>query len=365
MREEMQEVLDLQGNWTWAPTAAMVRRGELIRHLAPRWLVEHDQELASAIGIPPADFLAKGRDATGRKTRVPWTRFASRQRSPRATLGFYAVYLFAFDGSAVYLSLNQGTTRLENGAYVRRPPEALIGNVRWARGVVADWIASRGDLVEPALEDVGERSLGRGYELGNIAAVRYESGAIPDEEDLKADAIDFARALGDLYREEDRLPSPEDAPEAVEVEEAARSAAGKPRPPGAGFRQSKEERDLIEKHAEDLAIVHYEAQGWEVEKLGRPYDLELRRQEERLTVEVKGTTSTGAAVVLTRNEVEHNRVAHPANALVIVRNIDLDRTTSPPTVSGGELFERRPWAIEDDALTVVSYTYEVPPDLYS
>jgi MrcB-like, N-terminal domain/Domain of unknown function (DUF3883) len=364
MREELQEVLDLQPSWTWARTPAMVRRGELVRHEVPRWLREHAGELAGAMDVPLGDFLARGRDATGRKTRVPWTRYASRPRSPRATLGFYVVYLFAFDGSAVYLSLNQGTTELENGAYVRRPAEGLVGNVRWARGVVSDWIGSRDDFVEPALRDVGKRSLGRGYEIGNIASVRYEAGAIPGDDELLADAIDFAGALGALYREEESLPTAEDAPEVVEAEEAARSAAGKPRPPRAGYRQSKEERDLIEKHAEDRAVEHYEAQGWDVRRLGRPYDLELRRDGETMTVEVKGTTSAGAAVALTRNEVEHHRVAQPANALVIVRNIDLDRTTSPPTVSGGELFERHPWTIEDSALTVVSYTYEVPTDLY-
>ncbi len=361
----MQEVLDLQPSWTWERTPAMVRRGELIRHEAPRWLTEHRGELAEAIGIPAEDLFAGGRDATGRKTRVPWVRYASKQRSPKATRGFYVVYLFAFDGSAVYLSLNQGTTELENGAYVRRPPAGLVGNVRWAREIVADWIGARSDLVDPSLKDNGPRSLGFGYELGNIAAVRYESGAIPDDEQLLEDAVDFGRALGSLYREEDVLPSAEQAPEVVEAEEAARSAAGKPRPPGAGFRQNKEERDLIEKHAEDMAAAHYGELGWDVQRLGRPYDLELTREGTRMTVEVKGTTSPGTGVVLTRNEVTHHRAAYPANALVVVRNIELDRSTSPPTATGGELFELSPWAIEDDALTVVSYKYEVPPDLFA
>lgn len=364
MREELQEVLDLQTEWTWEPSAEMVRRGRLVRYECPRWLIDHEQSLADAMSIPVNDFFAEGRDATGRKTRVPWTRYGSRKRSPRATHGFYVVYLFAFDGSAVYLSLNQGTTEFEDGAYVRRPTATLAENVRWAQAGIGDWIASRSDLVKPELKDVGIRSLGYGYELGNIAAVRYESGAIPEDDGLLADVIDFGKALGMLYREEDQLPSPAEAPEVVEAEEAARSAAGKPRPPRAGFRQSKEERDLIERHAEDMAADHYAAQGWKVERLGRPYDLRLRRGDELMTVEVKGTTSSGTAIALTRNEVEHHKNAYPHHALVIVRNIQLDRSTSPPTVSGGNLFERQPWKIDDDALTVISYTYEVPQDLY-
>jgi MrcB-like, N-terminal domain/Domain of unknown function (DUF3883) len=364
MQAELQEVLALQAEWTSERSAAMVQRGRLVRYECPRWLIDHEQALADAIEIPVNDFFAEGRDATGRKTRVPWTRFGSRQRSPRATRGFYVVYLFAFDGSAVYLSLNQGTTEFEEGAYVRRPAASLTANVRWAQDVVGDWMASRTDLVKPDLRDIGVRSLGDGYEIGNIAALRYEAGGIPSDGRLLRDGIDFGLALGALYREQDRLPSPEEVPEVVEAEETAQSAAGKPRPPRAGFRQNKEERDLIERHAEDMAADHYAAQGWNVEKKGRPFDLKLSRGEEQITVEVKGTTSKGAAVVLTRNEVEHHKEAFPHHALVIVRNIELDRSTAPPTVSGGELFERQPWKIDDGALTIVSYTYEIPQELY-
>ena len=361
MREELQEVLDLQADWTWEPSTAMDRRGRLVRYECPRWLIDHEQSLADAIGLPVADFFAEGRDATGRKTRVPWTRYGSRERSPRATSGFYVVYLFAFDGSAVYLSLNQGTTEFEEGAYVRRPASTLARNVRWGREVIEEWIATRDDWKEPDLRDVGDRSLGFGYELGNIAAIRYDSGAIPENDQLLLDAIEFGRALGDIYREEGDVPA---IPEVIEAEEAAQSAAGKPRPPRGGFRQSKEERDLIEKHAEDIAAEYYANQGWKVSRKGRPYDLELHRDNERMTVEVKGTTSEGGAVVLTRNEVAHHSETYPDHALVIVRNIELDRSTSPASVSGGELFERRPWKIDEDDLTVISYTYEVPRDLY-
>lgn len=354
-------MLDLQSKWTWERSPAMVQRGRLVRYECPRWIIDHEQALADAIDIGVNDFFAEGRDATGRKTRVPWTRYGSRSRSPRATSGFYVVYLFAFDGSAIYLSLNQGTTEFEDGAYVRRPAANLAGNVRWAQDVIGEWMASRDDLVKPDLKDKGDSSLGYGYELGNIAAIQYRSGAVPDNDQLLMDAVEFGRSLGSLYREEDSLPG---TPEVVEAEDAARSAAGKPRPPRTGFRQSKEERDLIERHAEDMAVARYEAEGWDVTRRGRPYDLELRRDEERMTVEVKGTSSEGAAVVLTRNEVEHHAEAYPQNALVIVRNIELDRSTSPPSVSGGEFYERRPWEIDADALTVISYTYEVPRDLY-
>ena len=336
-----------------------------MRDLAPGWLGAHRAELAAAIGIPAEDFLAEGRDGTGLKTRVPWTRFSSRKRSPRATTGFYVVYLWAFDGSAAYLSLNQGTTDFHNGDFVRKPLEVLDSHVIWARDVVGAWIAGRTDLVDLELRDKGENSLGRGYELGNVASIRYVRDAIPDEEELLADAVSFASALGELYEARTRVPLPYEIPELEAVEEVAEDAAGNRRPArGAGFRQNKEERDLIQRHAEELAADYYAAAGWTVKRKGAPFDLELARGDERWTVEVKGTTSTGEAVALTDGEVRHHADAYPRNALVVVREIVLDRSTSPPTVRGGVLFERQPWTIEADDLRVVSYRYAVPSELY-
>ncbi len=246
---------------------------------------------------------------------------------------------------------------------MRKPLHVLQRRVAWARDVVVDWAARRPDLVPLNLMDQGNDSLGRGYELGNIAAVRYAVNAVPDDDTLLADAVSFAGALGELYRAHERAPLPFEVPELDQLEEAADDAAGKKRPArGAGFRQSKEERRLIEEHA--VAVAYYKADGWAVEKVGAPYDLKLTRGSEKWTVEVKGTTSMGEAVPLTYGEVKHHAKAYPNNALVVVRGIVLDRSSSPPTVSGGVLFERQPWSIAEDALTVIAFKYTVPDDLY-
>jgi hypothetical protein len=100
-----------------------------------------------------------------------------------------------------------------------------------------------------------------------------------------------------------------------------------------------------------------------VKKRGAPYDVELTRNTEVWTFVVKGTTSMREAVQLTLGEVRHHAKAYPNNGLAVVRGIVLDRSTSPPTVSGGVLFEREPWSIIDSALTVISYKYAVPGDL--
>src|SRR5689334_21904387 len=107
MQSELERVLGLQPTWNSRNTPAMVERGTVVRHEIAGWLRDHGDALASAIRIPAEDFFPEGRDATGLKTRVPWIRFGSRERTPSATEGFYVVYLFARYGDAVFLSLNQ------------------------------------------------------------------------------------------------------------------------------------------------------------------------------------------------------------------------------------------------------------------
>lgn len=91
MRDELQRVLDLQAAWSRRNTPEIAERGRLVRHHATGRLNDNADDLSAGIGIPVADFLSEGRDGTGLKTRVPWTRFGSEERSPSATEGFYVV----------------------------------------------------------------------------------------------------------------------------------------------------------------------------------------------------------------------------------------------------------------------------------
>ena len=64
------------------------------------------------------------------------------------------------------------------------------------------------------------------------------------------------------------------------------------------------------------ASEHYSDLGWSVGdvSLSESYDLRCTRQGEELHVEVKGTTSQGERVLLTRNEVAHAREWYPGVA---------------------------------------------------
>lgn len=361
MHTDLQRVLELQGQYQARLSSAMSERGVLVRDAIPAWLDSHTTKLVDSLGVD--DFFAEGRDGTGLKTRVPWARFGSRSRSPRATSGFYVVYLFDAAGKNVYLSLNQGTTDFRGGEFVPKPPEQILARVGWARSVLGSWLDGFDDSSMPmALNDSG---LGAGYELGNIASVDYATGAIPEDSFLLTDAERFADGLGLLYREHSRRPIPDEEPELEEAEEAARRASGIVSKGGrAGFRTNATEIKAIETHAVDVARAFYESQGFDVEVLGKPFDLKVTKADETLTVEVKGTTSEGSGVPLTAGEVEHHASAFPHNALVVIRNIILHRDGKSPTASGGHLYELRAWEIDPDALRTISYAYEVPSWMY-
>ena len=163
---------------------------------------------------------------------------------------------------------------------MRKPLDVINGRVAWAHDVLGAWVASREDF-SPLVPDLGNDSLGRGYELGNVGSVRYGVDAIPEDDQLLDDALSFAAALRELYRAHTKAPLPFEVPELVDLEEAAEDAAGNKRPArGRGFRQSKEESDLIANHAVEVAAAYYSAAGWKVKERGAPYDLELTRGPE-------------------------------------------------------------------------------------
>ena len=103
----LESVLRLQAEWSRDITPPMRERGRQVRELGPaaiKRLITGDGYAA----VP--DLAVRGGDGAGSRAKVPWIRVYSESRSPAPTVGWYATYLFAADGSVAYLSLNQGTT---------------------------------------------------------------------------------------------------------------------------------------------------------------------------------------------------------------------------------------------------------------
>ncbi|MFC2059611.1 MrcB family domain-containing protein [Chloroflexota bacterium] len=122
LQKGLEQILELQPKWKSSNSPEMQERGQLIRGSLPKVL---RTILPTISELESSGFRVEGRDGTGLKTRVPWVRLFFPTHSPSATEGWYAVYIFASDGSAVFLSLNQGTTTYSNGTFVPRPRDYI------------------------------------------------------------------------------------------------------------------------------------------------------------------------------------------------------------------------------------------------
>jgi len=351
MRETIARILELQRGYTHVNSPAMRERGRLVRHVFPGEIRECLQGAGVAV---------EGRDATGRKSKVPWVRVFNTERSPSAREGWYVVYLFHEDGRGVTLSLNQATTTFTGGAFDPLPKQLLRERVEWARSHITP-----GEHAPPGLTfdvELGRGKLAKAYKQGHVIG-RVYGADIPSPEELERDLSNLVWMLNRLYEIEPTAPPPgtEDPRlRTLRVEIAA--AAGREFPGSVPRRLSAAERKAIETHAMAMARAYLEREGWQLEDThsNRPYDFVARTDTQEIYVEVKGTTTPGSVVILTRNEVVHHQEHYPNSCLIIVSRILMLEDAQEPTCTGGVVQVWRPWQIAPDALEVLGYAYRVP-----
>lgn len=364
LQKVVAQVLALQPTWKSKNTPSMEARGKLIRHAGPEALRMRAASLASNMNLDSEDLLIEGRDATGLKSEIPWFRFASRDLSPGATIGWYCVYLFRADGSAAYLSLMCGSTRWDGSTFVPRDESELRSLTRWAQTIAGDRLQSLPVNSKVTREPMDLRArgpLGQAYELSNAFAIRYLAENLPASEEMLADAQDFGALLGELYEQVRLGEEPGSlSPEAVEATVSANRAAGRFAKSGAGFQRSATHRRAIELAAMQAARAWLESDGWTVvdRSASSPFDFECRNEFKKLFVEVKGTTSRGSQIVLTRNEVHFHQDKYPQNALIVVSKIEVNESGEASTVNS-RVRVIHPWAIEQANLQVISFTYDL------
>ncbi|MFI0259859.1 DUF3883 domain-containing protein [Streptomyces sp. NPDC017056] len=136
----------------------------------------------------------------------------------------------------------------------------------------------------------------------------------------------------------------------------------KPKSSGQGFLSDPKKRKAIEMHAEDMAFDHYTGDGWEVERLGKPYDLRCTRKDEERHVEVKGTTGAPTSVELTINEVLHARDPENTVDLYVVSDIRVDTSVDPYKASGGVVLHHKDWEPAEEDLRPRKYEYRLPQE---
>lgn len=358
----LEEVLLLQTAWQKNATPQMVRRGVIVRNEICSWLNEHAQDLRASAGWPEGDLAFEGSDGAGAKAEIPWTRLFSRTRSPGAQTGWYAVFLFSAQGDRCYLALAHGTTSWDGGQYRDRPSSELRALADWARATLAPEAIANG--LTPQMQLDSRRWLGQSYELGTATAFSYDRNAIPDDSQLLDDLRRILSLLTTLYAKSDSDPLVPGTvpPEIAIATDAVLEATGKPPKAGGGqgFRLTPAEQRAVEKFAVKRVWEHLETvENWAVRSVESvaSYDLHCKRGSSELFVEVKGTTSAGHTLLVTRNEVLLHQQKHPNNCLAVVSEIVLDRSTDPPNASGGNLELITPWLIDERDLEPIAYRY--------
>jgi hypothetical protein len=360
---DIQQILDLAPRYSKESTLDMNQRARLTDDLVERLEGVLD-EIAGPSGLARLDLEVDRGGQQGYVSPYPWVRIYSKRYAPSAQHGIYLVYLFAADGSRAYLSLNQGTSvpKPSGGERTTSDLAGLSFRAAQARSALGDHIEGEGaadatmsiDLAWQGLSSRDSQGKGRAYESANILAHEYLSGHVPADERLLDDLVDMLPLLAELYGVP---PMPTQAPHAVGL--AARAVGAMNRE-----RLDPETRKKIELWAEDSAYKYFTKQGWKVERVGsqhRGYDLECTQDGLVLHVEVKGTQTRGEKVVLTGNEVKHNRdvECEAAHALYVVSEIKVSRDDDAQC-SGGKVNRVLPWIIADEDLLVTEYSYAVP-----
>lgn len=162
-------------------------------------------------------YKLQGSIGAGNWAMIPWFAIFDKTETTTAQKGVYLVYLFAADGSRVYLSLMQSYTELKTEYHGNQAITDVIEKLRSdtpqsfkARGYI------RGDL-DLGGPNIGE--LGRNYQRVNILAKVYEKGRIPDDGTLIADLKDMLGKYQEYHKQGGRKGSTNETEENKMIKE--------------------------------------------------------------------------------------------------------------------------------------------------
>jgi hypothetical protein len=234
----------------------------------------------------------------------------------------------------------------------------------WATNHLGSRLEGIQGLTETIQMRARRSPLGPAYEKTCLRGFCYDARAMPDDNVILANLESLLGFLDVLYQAEDTDPSvpgkvSDEVSEALEV--VTRTAGRK-----SGGRQGRgltgPERKVVEHHAMEVARQYLLANGYpNVEDMSvGSYDFRASNETSSIKVEVKGTTSAGEKIILTRNEVKLHLEEYPNNALIVLHGIHLERG-DPPVATGGKLKLFIPWELDRSTLEPLGYEYPVPP----
>lgn len=133
----------------------------------------------------------------GNWARVPWIAFLDNRETNTTQSGVYGVFLFREDMSGVYITYNQGVTKIlnENGAREgRRILQEKANELRNDCEILID----KGFKLDDEIDLKASRGLGSDYQVSTIAYKLYEKDNIPDDK-IILDDIGSVLKVYDMY----------------------------------------------------------------------------------------------------------------------------------------------------------------------
>jgi hypothetical protein len=111
----------------------------------------------------------------------------------------------------------------------------------------------------------------------------------------------------------------------------------------------------------EMAKSHYLINGYKVTDTGdfEAFDLSCVKDGVEKRVEVKGTTTQGISIILTRKEVEHAQSSKISVDLIIVSEIEILPSIEGPQTIGGIFKLIENWKPLDKDLNVATYSYKL------
>jgi 5-methylcytosine-specific restriction enzyme A len=146
---------------------------------------------AVAHGLNDPSLLIQGSPGKGTWTYVPWLAVFNPLVTKSAQEGHYVVYLYSADMNRLYLSMNQGTTRLHN--------EFGPGYLEELKRRAAVMAARVPEYVEhftnTPIELTSAATLPIAYQAGHAFGAAYDLANLPNKEHLQTDL----RRIAELY----------------------------------------------------------------------------------------------------------------------------------------------------------------------
>ena len=228
---------------------------------------------------------------------MPWTRIYVPDFSESATKGFYITNLFSFDGSCMYLSLNQAS--FESMNFIKLEPEVIMERVNWAREISKNYLDTS-NLEEEINLSVSKGDKAYQYQKTNIYSKKLKTNEIPDDEDIEKSLLNFIQSLEAIYSNLSKGKvfsnhfeiSEELINENYELASVSNSNSGQ------GLLKY-EERNAVDKHGMLKAKEYFKSLGWDVKDVSKVYgggrDLDCKKNGIEKVVEVKKTNTSSSS----------------------------------------------------------------------